>query len=357
MNNRALGALLGVAVGDALGTTLEFSRPTCPDFPTKMTGPLTTIRGGGPFAVAVGQVTDDTQMAVALATSLIENNGFNPEDIADRYAEWRQYAFDIGGQTSSAISSQASMPEGELRYAGYHSWSRGRHSAGNGSLMRTAPIGVFFAYNSAMRTEASIVDSAITHADPRCMLACAAYNWAIARAVRGSKATYQLFSSAEMGIEAGLKFIKEHPVMKTWYSEKELNDARRDLYGDLVAADQSSPPEMMQMLHASAGFVRTAFRYAFWAVRNATNYREAIIDVVNRGGDSDTNGAIVGGLLGAWFGTNQETGVPEEWVGTVMNALGDEVAQDMGTRRGHDSVWWTTYHPRFLVKLKPQVAN
>ncbi len=353
MKNRALGTLLGVAVGDALGTTLEFTRPPCDDFPTKLTGPLTDIVGGGPFVVAPGQVTDDTQMAVALATSLMEKNGFDPEDIAARYKEWRTSAFDIGGQTSSAISAQSWMPDGEKRYAGYKSWSSGRNSAGNGSLMRTAPIGVFFAYDAKKRTEASVVDSAITHADPRCMLACAAYNWATARAIRGAKSVYQLFSSAEQGIEAGADFIRKHDVMKTWFSEDELNNARRDLYSDLAAADREVPEGMMQMLHGSAGFVRTAFRYAFWSLRNAKNYEEAIIDVVNRGGDADTNGAIVGGLLGAWFGTES---IPETWVGKVTNAL-SEADENKTGKQAHGSVWWTTYHPRLFLDLKPQVAN
>src|SRR5215831_20818377 len=106
-------------------------------------GPHRDITGGGPFHVLPGQVTDDTQMACCLAASLLERGEFDPADVARRYVEWRQHAFDIGALTKSALKFLASGAS--PTDSGREAWlASGRQSAGNGSLMRTAPIGVYF---------------------------------------------------------------------------------------------------------------------------------------------------------------------------------------------------------------------
>src|SRR5215831_18171931 len=94
--DRAQGALLGLACGDALGTTLEFSELDGPPFPMLARGPHRNITGGGPFGVLPGQVTDDTQMACCLAASLHERGQFDVSDVGRRYVEWTGHAFDIG---------------------------------------------------------------------------------------------------------------------------------------------------------------------------------------------------------------------------------------------------------------------
>lgn len=351
-NDRARGALLGLAVGDALGTTLEFSRPPgalSTRFPAKMTGPLTRIVGAGPFNVDEGQVTDDTQMASALARSLAFREGYNPADVAVRYKLWRSKAFDCGGQTGSSISQLANVTPGREYEAGHLRWRQSRSAAGNGSLMRTVPIGVYFADNAPERTRASILDSAMTHADPRCMLACAAYNWAVARSISSVEAptVSMMFTAAEAGIEAGVEYIETH--LPDWFTPAELQDARTALYTDLTCAMQDDPGLLATTgpkddheddldMHGSQGFVRVGFRYAFWALAHAENYSEAIIDVVNRGGDSDTNGAIVGGLLGSFFGAS---GIPEIWRNQVLTAMHEKPV----------SVWWRIFHPRFLLSV------
>ena len=137
--DRARGSLLGLAVGDALGTTLEFSHPEAPAFPTLSAGPHKEITGGGPFGVKPGQVTDDTHMACCLAASLHELGEFDPADVATRYTKWMACAFDVGGQTRSSLTAiiRGARPE----EAGRQVWIRsGHHVAGNGSLMRTAPM-------------------------------------------------------------------------------------------------------------------------------------------------------------------------------------------------------------------------
>jgi ADP-ribosyl-[dinitrogen reductase] hydrolase len=314
---RSRGALLGLAVGDALGATQEFRRLQAPGFPTLCKGLQTEITGGGPHGVRPGQVTDDTQMATALATSLRLLGRFDGADVARRYVEWLPHAFDAGNLTREALG--AYHPMLAPQNGGRSVWLRqGKAPAGNGSLMRTAPIGVYFAKDRKARIQASIEDSAITHFDPRCQLACAALNAAIASAILGP---------AEVSAQALHKAaLAELPIAAATVGRlapdclRELSDASASLKEDLAAAEQDDPllygPELH--LHSQEGFVRVAFRLAFWELLHAPSFEEALIDVVNRGGDSDTNGAITGALLGAVHG---EEAIPSRWRAEVMEAV------------------------------------
>jgi ADP-ribosyl-[dinitrogen reductase] hydrolase len=329
------GALLGLAVGDALGTTLEFQELKAPDFPGLATGPHRSIIGGGPFGLAVGQVTDDTHMACCLFQSLVDRRAMDAEDVARRYLAWRQHAFDIGGQTAAAISKfgRGTAP-GE---AGRAVWEvRGRQPAGNGSLMRTAPIGVLLSATEALRRAASFADSGITHFDPRCQLACAAFNAAIAHAVREQPGTAGAVVEAARSElhEAARDLAREHEDLAL-----EVERARDALAADLDAAAESDPRLYGSELHLQRhqGFVRVAFRLAFWELVHAPTLEAALIDVVNRGGDADTNAAITGALLGAFFSADA---IPRAWIDTVLAAL-----QDNG-----ESPFRDVYHPRIFVQ-------
>ena len=147
-----------------------------------MTGPQIEIVGGGPFGVAPGQITDDTQMAVALARSLATNQRFDPDAARGEYVRWlRTPPFDVGGTTFNSLSQH--VPNAPLSGSRAVWESSGRTVAPNGSLMRTWVLGVAFSNDREVRREASLLDSAITHFDPLCRLACAAYNAAIAHAI------------------------------------------------------------------------------------------------------------------------------------------------------------------------------
>ena len=314
---RARGALLGLAVGDALGTTLEFEVIDAPPHPALADGPLTDIVGGGPFGLAPGQVTDDTQMASCLSDSLNRLGRFDVDDVASRYVEWRRHAFDIGAQTRAALT--AIENGSDPRTAGEAIWrARSQNAAGNGSLMRTAPIGVFFARDPDALRRAAREDSAITHFDPRCQEACVAFNAAIAAAIRGTN---------------------EEIAVAMWNAAR-AEISRDDLASDLDAAgaddSQLYGPELDLRQHQ--GFVRVAFRLAFWALRHARSFEEALLDVVNRGGDADTNGAIAGALLGAAYG---EGAIPLRWRTAVLDALQDGPATPLRDQ----------YHPRRLLDL------
>src|SRR5439155_11339478 len=141
IEDRALGPLLGLALGDALGTTYEFEVIDQPRFPRRARGPAIDITGGGPFELAAGAVTDDTQLAVCLARSLAATHRqLDPDEVARRYVAWSAHAFDIGNQTAGALRA---IERGAAPLAaGHEVWrASGRRAAGNGSLMRTAPIG------------------------------------------------------------------------------------------------------------------------------------------------------------------------------------------------------------------------
>jgi ADP-ribosyl-[dinitrogen reductase] hydrolase len=333
LDTHVRGTLLGLAVGDALGTTHEFKRLKAPPFPRLADGPLKSIVGGGPFELEPGQVTDDTQMAVCLSDSLMASGGLDVDDVARRYAEWMDYAFDIGAQTSAALQLvRAGVP---ARAAGKRVWiERDRRPAGNGSLMRTAPIGVFVADEQARR-RASLLESAITHFDPRCQLACAMFNAAIAVGIRGASAESMCDAAASELAPAARLLLAEQPELSA-----DVAEAKRLLTIDVDTARQDDPLLYGPELHLldQEGYVRVAFRLAFWHLLHTPDTKSALIDTANRGGDADTNSAIVGALLGACHG---DDGLPVDWCDLVLGAL----------QGGEPTPLAGQYHPRQFMEV------
>jgi ADP-ribosyl-[dinitrogen reductase] hydrolase len=178
-HDRALGALLGLAVGDALGSTLEFkSRDTYP--------PLSDLVGGGPFGLEPGQWTDDTAMALALADSLLKRGGLDPDDLMRRFVAWRRLGeysctgtcFDIGMTTSQALSRYEHNRD---PFAG----STDPTGAGNGSLMRLAPVAIRYWRDRERLRKVALDQSRTTHGAPEATSACAAYADMLADAIAG----------------------------------------------------------------------------------------------------------------------------------------------------------------------------
>ncbi len=342
--DRARGALLGHAVGDALGTTYEFERIEQPPYPALATGPATGVVGAGPFDLEPGQVTDDTQLAVCLARSLAERGGLDVADVAARYVAWSEHAFDIGAQTGAAL---ARLERGEPpSSAALDVWrEHARRPAGNGSLMRTAPIAVALggAPGPAL-VEAAIADSLITHADPRCALACAAFDAAIAAAIAEPLDGSAQIAVARRALDRGAAWLREAWAgggAEAAADREHLERAAVDLAGDLDAALRADPDVHGDELHLqrSAGFVRVAFRLAFWHAVHAPSWRDAAVDLASRGGDADTNAAITGALLGARDGA---AAIPAAWVERVLGATQPGPAE-----------WAEAHHPRHLLALVP----
>ncbi len=177
--DRALGAMLGLAVGDALGTPLEFSQRDTLPHQTEMTG-------GGPFRLKPGQWTDDTSMALALADSLVMSDGLNPRDLMDRFVSWEssgQYSctgdcFDIGITTSESLD--------RYRKSGNpYSGQAESDTAGNGSLMRTVPAALYTVWDSELASRVARDQSRTTHGAPHSCIPSFRFSYIEAKGLRG----------------------------------------------------------------------------------------------------------------------------------------------------------------------------
>ena len=291
---RYRGSLLGLAAGDALGTTLEFKRPGSFD-------PVEDIVGGGPFGLRPGEWTDDTSMALCLAESLIECRGFDPIDQLRRYVRWYREGhlsstgrcFDIGVTVSSALRRFEATGE---PYCG----STDPYSAGNGSIMRLAPVPLFFALDPRRAVARAADSSRTTHGAPEAVDACRYLAALIVGALRGT------------GKE---DLLSDHyaPVPGLW---DEWPLAPRV---DEIAAGsfrRRDPPEIR-----GTGYVVQSLEAALWAFDRGASFREGALLAVNLGDDADTTGAVYGQLAGAYYG---EAGIPPEWRERL--ALGDLIA-------------------------------
>lgn len=281
--------MLGLAVGDALGTTLEFTRPGT--FTT-----ITEIVGGGPFHLDPGQWTDDTSMALCLAESLIERQAFDPIDQLQRYTRWWQEGylssngrcFDIGIATKTALSRF--MRTGEA-FCG----STDTHSAGNGSLMRLAPIALCYASTPVEVIRLAGDSSRTTHAATECVDACR-YMAGLLIGALGSEPKDRLLANC---YEPFPEAWAESPLVST-IAEVASGSFRR-----------RQPPEIQ-----GSGYVVRSLEAALWAFHNTDNFEQAVLNAVNLGDDADTTGAICGQLAGAYYGVE---GIPKRWRSIVSH--------------------------------------
>lgn len=289
---RFRGCLLGLAVGDALGTTLEFKPPGT-------FKPITDMVGGGPFHLRPGQWTDDTSMALCLAESLVECRGFNPKDQMERYIQWWREGylsstgtcFDIGNTTRTALAAF-------LKTGNPYSGPTEPRTAGNGSLMRLAPVPMFYADNPCEAIEKSGESSRTTHGAKVCVDACRYFGGLIAGALSGTTKE-ELLSNCYAPIPG---YWKEHTLVP------EIEDIARGSY------NEKNPPEIR-----GTGYVVQSLEAALWAFYKSKTFKEGCLIAVNLGDDADTTGAIYGQLAGAYYG---EEGIPQKWLsGLVLRKL------------------------------------
>ena len=296
---RHLGCLLGLAAGDALGTTLEFRSPGTFE-------PITDMVGGGPFGLEPGQWTDDTSMALCLAESLIQCGGFDARDQMDRYVRWWREGhlsptgecFDIGGTVSTALGKV-------LSYGDPYAGSTHPHSAGNGSLMRLAPVSMYYSSTPLAATERSAESSRTTHGADTCVDACRYMGGLIVGVLAGaSKADLVSDRYAPPGAEG------------VW------DDSPLCPEIDAIAAGSfkgKSPPEIR-----GKGYVVDCLEAALWAFHTTESFEAGALAAVNLGDDADTTGAVYGQLAGAFYGAS---GIPERWLEKLaMRELIEEYA-------------------------------
>lgn len=273
--DRARGALLGLAVGDALGTTLEFTR-------RDSTPLLTDMIGGGPFRLRPGEWTDDTAMALALADSLDTCGGLDEADIARRFLQWREEGlysctgtcFDIGVTTSAALSRFARTGD---PLAG----STAPDSAGNGSLMRLAPVVLRFATRPDRLRHAAAQQSRVTHAAAEAVDACVAYAAMLADAINGAPLDEVL-----------------HPDVAALAPR---------IVQILAGSWRGKPRHQIR----ATGYVAHSLEAALWSVARSDSFAQAVLTAANLGEDADTTAAIAGQLAGAIYG---ESGIPAPWL-------------------------------------------
>ncbi|MGH9649253.1 MAG: ADP-ribosylglycohydrolase family protein [Terriglobales bacterium] len=222
--------------------------------------------------------------------------------------------------------------------AGLVIWEAARRlPAGNGSLMRISPLAVYFADDPLALRQAALDDSAITHADPRCRLACAAFVAAARHALVSPNATTEsMHCAAAEELRTAVEYLG--PRTPSEYSKQ----AVAALSEDLELATRSDPHLESRAVHLyrTAGFVRVAFRIAFWELLHAPDFMACVLDCTNRGGDADTNAAIAGALYGALVGESQ---IPGAWRERVHNCC-------RGGRPKNPPLM-DEYHPRRLFRV------
>jgi len=281
--SRFHGALLGLATGDALGTTLEFERPGTFE-------PIDDMVGGGPFKLEPGQWTDDTSMALCLAASLVETGGFDPRDQIERYVRWWQEGymsstgrcFDIGGTVRTALTA--------FKHTGDpFSGSTDPQSAGNGSLMRLSPVPMFNAADVGKAISRAADSSRTTHGTTEAVDACRYFSGLIIGALQGRPKDELLSENFS-------------PIPLLWRTEP-LAPAIADIAAG--SFKEKEPPEIR-----GGGYVVHCLEAALWAFNKGEDFRSGALLAVNLGDDADTTGAVYGQIAGAYYG---EEAIPIEW--------------------------------------------
>ncbi len=273
--DRAVGCLLGLAVGDAIGTAVEFK-------PRDSFAPLTDMVGGGPFGLAPGEWTDDTTMALCLAESLLAKGTVDPADLMTRFAGWLQRGentvsgrcFDIGATTRAAIESF--IADGNPAAGSHHA-----SAAGNGSLVRLAPLAIFAAGDRALAELLAGKQSRTTHAALEVIGSCRLFTDMLIDALTGADKAGALRQRV-MALAPKVLFI----------SAGEYKDKTRDQIG-------------------SSGYVVHTLEAALWSVWQTDNFRDAVLTAANLGDDADSVGAVAGQLAGALYGAK---GIPADWL-------------------------------------------
>lgn len=276
VRGRARAAFLGLAVGDALGATVEFMTP---GEIREVHGVHREIVGGGWLHLAPGHVTDDTEMSLCVARA-IDSGGWSPRGIADRFGAWlRSRPTDVGNTCRRGIRRY--LHDGSLE------GPPAEGDAGNGAAMRMAPVAVATLADGVLLERCAIEQAHITHNHPLSDAACVLVGRLVQLACLG-RGRRQLLGVAEAAAERfpALRFV---------------------------------PPQRL----APTAYVADTLRAVLHAFFQADSFEECLVATVNQGGDADTTGAIVGAIAGAHFGPE---GIPRRWVRKLDRALVQEMA-------------------------------
>jgi ADP-ribosyl-[dinitrogen reductase] hydrolase len=293
MPNRAdryRGALLGLAVGDALGVPVE-------GLPPGAHPPVADMKGAPAQGLPAGAWSDDTAMALCLAESLVTRQSFDPRDQMERYLKWLRkghrsstgYAFGIGGTIYRALTRFEETGE---PFCG----STDPGTAGNGCLMRLAPVVLFFGRDPAAAMEVASESARTTHGARACLDACRYFGGLLVGALDGVP-------------KAELLTARYAPVPDAW--------TRHPLCPEVDAVAAGSFLDREPPAIRATGYVVETLEAALWALARTDDFRSGVLKAVNLGGDADTVGAVFGQLAGAIYGAK---GIPREWRGRIAQA-------------------------------------
>lgn len=273
--SRAQGCLLGQLAGDALGSLVEFR--TAEDIRREYPTRVRELADGGRWGTIAGQPTDDSEMALMLARMLAEQQRYDAEEARKAYVFWLDsHPFDCGNTVYVGLSGRPNPK-----------------SQANGAMMRVSPLGIFGAnYSLEQVARWAQQDAALTHPHPVCLQANSLFVMAIAHVISTGIGPQLLFSQIE-----------------TWAMEMKVADA---LLRSITGAAAGPPSDYVHQ----QGWVLVAFRNALWQLLHASNLEDGVTDTVMRGGDTDTNAAIAGALLGAVYGREA---IPTQWVERLLS--------------------------------------
>ncbi|MDF3839222.1 ADP-ribosylglycohydrolase family protein [Cupriavidus basilensis] len=284
--DRYLGCLLGLASGDALGTTVEFS-------PRGSFAPLTDMVGGGPFDLPAGAWTDDCSMALCLAHSLLHRQGFHAVDQMNRYCNWAELGylsstgecFDIGSTVARALAAYRGSGDP-------FSGSTDPSSAGNGSLMRLAPVPMYYWRDPARVIHFCGESARTTHGAPEAVDSTRLFGAQLRAALAGADKETVLFRSGYQPGEPKVGAIAA---------------------GEWRGKDESAI--------RGSGYAVASLEAALWCFWQSEDFATAVLRAANLGDDADTTAAICGQIAGAYYGVDS---IPAHWRERL--AMGEEIA-------------------------------
>ena len=281
--DRFRGALLGLAIGDALGAPAEFL--TVGQIAERW-GVLTEMVGGGGHQVEPGETTDATEMTLCLAESIVACGHFDPEDIMRCYIAWFQsQPKDVGLTVRTVMLAIMSGTPWDL--ASRRAFEiLGNPRAGNGSIMRCAPIALYHLHDAEQRREIALRESMLTHFDRLAGWSCVAFADLLAAALHGDL-------RAQVAVIAA-----------------DLDDEDSRVSASLREAVEAEPAEIQ-----SSAFVLDTLKTALWSVLHTHSFEDALVLTVNMGNDADTNGAVTGALAGALYGA---AAIPDRWITPLL---------------------------------------
>ena len=295
---RIYDGIIGLIIGDALGVPVEFkSRQEIAK------NPVVSMKEYGTHNQPMGTWSDDTSLTLALIDSIIEKDGLDYTDIMDRFTGWLMYndytangeVFDVGNSTSRAIMNYGHGIE-PLECGGISEYENG-----NGSLMRILPLVYYIKKRSGdtIETQMEIVHnvSALTHRHPISLIGCGIY---INIAMKLLSCELSLYTRVEQGINEAFEYYDGlmHEDLHSYIRLKKLSDF----------------VELSEKNIRSSGYVVDTLESAIWCLLNTNSYKECVLKAVNLGDDTDTVGAVAGGLAGIYYGSDN---IPKEWLDVI----------------------------------------